>query len=149
MNPTEAGTDRYSPVRTSAKTPPMRAKGMLTRTISAWRIEPNVVKSRTKMSPIATGTTTDRRAAARCWFSNWPPQVEPIALRQRQFRRHLLLRRLDEAHHVAAANIGPNDAHPGAVLAVYLDGTVDPMNARNLRERHVLPRRKRQRQVGQ
>ena len=66
MNPTDAGTDRYSPVTTSANTPPIRANGMLTKTSSAWRIEPNVVNRRTKMSPSATGTTTDRRAAARC-----------------------------------------------------------------------------------
>jgi hypothetical protein len=25
--------------------------------------------------PSATGTTSIRRAAARCWFSNWPPQA--------------------------------------------------------------------------
>ena len=28
-----------------------------------------------KISPNATGTTTARRLAARCWFSNWPPQL--------------------------------------------------------------------------
>ncbi len=27
-----------------------------------------------KMTPSAMGTTMARRAEARCWFSNWPPQ---------------------------------------------------------------------------
>ena len=61
----------------------------------------------------------------------------------------ILLRSHDEAHHVATSNIGSNHAHTAAVLAVYFDGTVDPVNAGHLRERHVLPGRKRQGQIGQ
>jgi len=75
MNPTDAGTERYSPVTHSATMPPTRAKGMLLRISNAWRTEPKVENSRTKIRPSATGTTMDSRAAARCWFSNWPPQL--------------------------------------------------------------------------
>ncbi len=75
MKPTEAGTDRYSPVDTRANTPPIKAKGMFTSTNKACRTEPNVVNSSTKIRPIAMGTTIDSRAAARCWFSNCPPQL--------------------------------------------------------------------------
>jgi hypothetical protein len=40
---------------------------MLTSTSRAWRTEPNVVNSSTKIRPMTTGTTTESRAAARCW----------------------------------------------------------------------------------
>ena len=42
MNPTEAGTDRYSPDSASAIIPPTAAKGMLTRISAAARSERSV-----------------------------------------------------------------------------------------------------------
>ena len=75
IKPTEAGTDRYSPDTASATTPPIRASGMLANTKMAWRRLPSVANSTPTISASATGTTSARRAAARCWFSNWPPQV--------------------------------------------------------------------------
>jgi hypothetical protein len=48
---------------------------MLLSTSSAWRTEPKVANSSRKISASASGTTSIRRAAARCWFSNWPPQA--------------------------------------------------------------------------
>ena len=72
MKPTDAGTDRYSPEASSANTPPTIANGTLASTSTAWRTEPKVENSNRKISSSATGMTTARRAAARCWFSNWP-----------------------------------------------------------------------------
>jgi hypothetical protein len=73
--PTEAGTERYSPDSQSANTPPIRANGILAKTRTAWRTEPKVANSSAKISPSASGTTAASRAAARCWFSNWPPHA--------------------------------------------------------------------------
>ena len=58
MNPTEAGTDRYSPEMSRPKMPPIMANGMLESPSNAWRTEPKVEKSRKKISARATGTTT-------------------------------------------------------------------------------------------
>ena len=66
MKPTEAGTDRYSSVNHRATMPPIIAKGTLVRTKVAWRTERKVLNSSRKIKPIATGTTIDRRLAARC-----------------------------------------------------------------------------------
>ena len=46
---------------------------ILDNTNTAWRTEPNVENNNRKISPNETGTTSDKVAAARCWFSNWPP----------------------------------------------------------------------------
>jgi dihydrolipoamide dehydrogenase len=73
MKPTEAGTDRYSPVMARPTMPPISAKGMLDSTSAPDCTEPKVENSTRKISPSATGTTSARRAAARCWFSNSPP----------------------------------------------------------------------------
>ena len=74
MKPTEAGTDRYSPVNHSPMMPPTSAKGTLLSTSRAWRTG-------------AKGGEQDHedeaqrqrhhqcQAAARCWFSNCPPQA--------------------------------------------------------------------------
>ena len=75
MKPTEAGTDRYSPEMASDTTPPMSASGMFTNTKIACGRLPSVANSTPTISASATGTTIERRAAARCWFSNWPPQA--------------------------------------------------------------------------
>ena len=75
MNPTEAGTDKYIPERKSDSTPPIRAKGRLTRTRRASRTESKVRKRRSRISPIVTGRMTASRRMALCWFSNCPPQV--------------------------------------------------------------------------
>ena len=81
MKPTEAGTDRYSPAALSAAMPPTSANGMLAMTSSACLGERKVSTSSTKMAPSASGTTSASRAAARCWFSNWPPQTMRMSLR--------------------------------------------------------------------
>jgi outer membrane protein, heavy metal efflux system len=51
MKPTDAGTDRYSPVSHRATMPPTIANGTLERTSNAWRTEPNVVNRMTKINP--------------------------------------------------------------------------------------------------
>ena len=75
MKPTAAGTDKYSPDSHSAITPPTSANGMLARISSAGRTAPKVLNRVRKIAPSAIGTTSASRAAARCWFSNWPPQT--------------------------------------------------------------------------
>jgi len=75
MKPTEAGTEMNWPLAHSAMTPPIVANGTLQKTSAAWRTEPKVRYSRRKIVPSAIGTTIASRAAARYWFSNWPPQT--------------------------------------------------------------------------
>src|SRR5690606_4270996 len=79
MKPTDAGTDTYSPAIARPNTPPTSASGMFESTRSVWRNEPKVEKSRNAINASATGITIDRRRAARCWFSNCPPQARAEA----------------------------------------------------------------------
>ena len=49
MKPTEAGTDRYSPVSHSAVMPPVSANGKLLSTSTLWRTERKVDADRTSL----------------------------------------------------------------------------------------------------
>ncbi|MNK96272.1 hypothetical protein D3C87_1165450 [compost metagenome] len=75
MKPTEALTLRCCPDKKRAAMPPMRANGMFKRIRAACGTEPKVPNSRRKIRPMTTGTTTESVPMARCWLSNWPPQV--------------------------------------------------------------------------
>ena len=66
MNPTEAGTERYSPDTQSETRPPTMAKGILARISSDARSERSVANSTRKISPSAIGITVISRAEARC-----------------------------------------------------------------------------------
>ena len=55
MNPTEAGTDRYSPEAQSARMPPISANGTLARISSDWRTDRSVANSTRKINPRAIG----------------------------------------------------------------------------------------------
>ena len=100
---------------TARTTPPIIANGMLANTSTACRTEPKVANSSRKISPSAIGTTSGRRAAARCWFSNWPPQVDAVALRQ----LHLSRPRLALASSTKPTRSRPRDVglHHGVALA--------------------------------
>lgn len=63
------------PLISNARTPPIRAKGMLQMMISASLKDLKASKSSTKMSRMDSGTTSIRRFMARSWFSNSPDQV--------------------------------------------------------------------------
>ncbi len=73
MKPTDAGTDRNSPVKSSAKMPPIDAKGSTRMMRPAYRAELNSTKSRKKIARIVIGTMIMSRFIARSMFSNCPP----------------------------------------------------------------------------
>ena len=75
MKPTAAETDRGMPATANPKTPPMRAKGTLSRTMRQSWTEPNSEKSKRNVNNSARGMTSLSRDMARTWFSNSPPQV--------------------------------------------------------------------------
>ena len=70
MNPTEAGTLTYSPVRNRPMTPPIEAKGSTRMISEARRKELNSMNSRKKIAAIVRGTITMSVSMARCMFSN-------------------------------------------------------------------------------
>jgi aryl-alcohol dehydrogenase-like predicted oxidoreductase len=53
----------------------MSANGMLRMMSVACLTELNELNNSRKMDAIVIGTTMAKRFIARCWFSNWPPQV--------------------------------------------------------------------------
>ena len=55
--------------------PPIKANGTFTKMSRALLTELNALNNKTKMRKTLTGTMMRRRAMARCWFSNSPPQV--------------------------------------------------------------------------
>ena len=55
--------------------PPISVNGTIASTRSDLRSEPNAQKSSVKIASSEIGMMIRRRASARCWFSNWPPQV--------------------------------------------------------------------------
>jgi hypothetical protein len=63
MKPTDAGTDKYSPVTQRATIPPTIANGILLKINNDCRTERKVENKSKKISPKATGTTTAKRAA--------------------------------------------------------------------------------------
>ena len=73
MKPIAVETLRLILSATMVRIPPTRAKGRLTITRKAFRMDPRAEKSIRKMSRTETGTTTLSRFMARCWFSNCPP----------------------------------------------------------------------------
>jgi hypothetical protein len=66
INPTDAGTERYSPLINSEMIPPVIAKGILSKMSSVLLTERNVKKRIKKITTILTGTTVARRAEERC-----------------------------------------------------------------------------------
>ena len=70
IKPTEAGTERYSPDRANANTPPTNANGRFKKIIPAWMTDPKLSVRMMKIMIIDSGITSPSRAAARCWFSN-------------------------------------------------------------------------------
>src|SRR5439155_1646712 len=75
MKPMHAETLRLSRATSRPTTPPTSANGMVARMRSAHRSEPKVWNRMARMSAIDTGMMMARRAMARRWFSNSPPQV--------------------------------------------------------------------------
>ena len=75
MKPTAAEIERCIPASASPATPPISVNGTIARISSAVGIDRNAQNSSTKMPSSDSGTITFSRATARCWFSNWPPQV--------------------------------------------------------------------------
>ena len=73
IKPTDAGTDKYSPVTASARMPPMEAKGSTVMISVAERSERNSRNSKKKIAATVTGTITIRCPSARCMFWNCPP----------------------------------------------------------------------------
>ena len=55
MNPTEAGTDRFSPKSHRLMTPPTRASGILSRMSTVFLIEPKLEYSSRKISASVMG----------------------------------------------------------------------------------------------
>ena len=76
MKPTDAGTDRYSPVMNSPITPPTEANGKAVKMSAASLTEPNSMNNRKKMAAKVIGTITASVAMARSMFSNCPPQTK-------------------------------------------------------------------------
>ncbi len=76
MKPTAALTDRGTPATSSAKAPPVRANGTVSRMARALRPEFIAAYRRPRTASTASGTTILSRASARCWFSNSPPHVK-------------------------------------------------------------------------
>ena len=74
MNPTAAATESGMRASIRPMTPPISAKGTLSSTIRQSATDPNSEKSSTKVMSRASGMTRRRRAMARSWFSNSPPQ---------------------------------------------------------------------------
>ena len=70
MNPTAAGTDKYSPVIKRPKIPPIEANGRTRIIKPAKRIELNNMKRRKKIAAIVIGIMIIKRAIARSIFSN-------------------------------------------------------------------------------
>ncbi len=109
MNPTDAGTDRYSPDSQSARTPPISANGMLARISTDWRTDRSVANSTRKISPSAIGTTIGKPCGGAPLVLELAAPDEAIAGRQRHLRRNRLLCVFDEADEVAAGDVGLHD----------------------------------------
>jgi hypothetical protein len=73
MKPTDAGTDRYSPEKKRASTPPMDANGKTVMIRAAKRTELKRTKRRKKIAAIVIGTMIIRWCRARCMLWNCPP----------------------------------------------------------------------------
>ena len=71
-NPAIADTESGRPARNNPTTPPMAAKGTLTRINKAERAELKAAKRMKKIAPSVIGTTIIRRRVARCSFSKLP-----------------------------------------------------------------------------
>ena len=70
MNPTAAGTERYSRAASRPKMPPMAASGSTVMIRVAILAESKSMNSRKKIAAIVIGTITESRLIARSMFSN-------------------------------------------------------------------------------
>ena len=84
MKPTDADRLRFRPRSHRAAMPPTSANGTFRMTRPACRILPKREEQQQEDDG-ERQRDDDARAArvARCWFSNWPPQVDVVARRQR------------------------------------------------------------------
>ena len=73
IKPTEAGTDKYSPVRASPKIPPILANGNTVIINVAKRTELNKRNKRKNIPAMVNGIIIDKCPNARVIFSNCPP----------------------------------------------------------------------------
>ena len=76
INPTAAGTDKYSPAKNNPKTPPMEANGNTKIIRLAKRRDLNNINSRKNIAKIVSGIMMIKRSIARCMFSNCPPHCK-------------------------------------------------------------------------
>ena len=75
MKPIAADTDKGMFNTHKATKPPTKAIGTLIKINPAVLIDPNALKSNTKINNNEIGTTSDKRFIARSWFSNSPDQL--------------------------------------------------------------------------
>ena len=118
MNPTEAGTLRYSPVTHKATIPPMRANGRLRMISAACLSEENDENRSKKITPMVIGTMILIRPIARSIFSNDPPQTTWIPFRKPDLPGHPLLRLSHNAPDVPSVGIEADRQIPLEMIAV-------------------------------
>ena len=73
IKPTEAGTDKYSPVIAKPNTPPIEANGKTKIISEASLSELNIMNNKKKMAAIVNGMMIISVPIARSMFSNCPP----------------------------------------------------------------------------
>ena len=74
INPTDAGTDKYSLLMYNEMTPPINANGILAIIRVDLENELNVVNKIMKIRTSANGINTNKLLVALCWLSNSPPK---------------------------------------------------------------------------
>ena len=74
INPTEAGTDKYSLLIYKAIMPPIKANGILAIMRADLAVELNVVNKMININNNARGISTSKFLVALCWLSNSPPK---------------------------------------------------------------------------
>ncbi len=105
MKPTEAGTDRYSPLTNRPTMPPIDANGSTVMISAAKRTDENSRNSRKKIAAIVTGTMIVRWLSARSMFWNCAAPFEVVALRQLDLLLDLAAQLGDEAAEVAVLHV--------------------------------------------
>ena len=111
---------------------------MLTSTNSACRIEPKVVNSSTKIESDGNRHHDGQTRGGALLIFELPTPGEPITWWQRQFCRDLCSEPLQQSPPYRGRGHWLERRSFGSVLTVDLDRTVDPANARNLRECDML-----------
>ena len=137
MKPTEAGTDRYSPVMNRPKTPPISAKGNVRQDQQglAQRAEGREEQEEDQQQRHRHHHRQPRGGPLLVLELAAPGQ--PVAGRQRHFAGDGGAGFLDEADQVAVADVGLDDDVALGVFTVDLDRAVNPLDPRDLRQRHA------------